>query len=54
MSVSMLSYLGDSVGPREKDLPSTPTRATPPLSSDDEDKKALSPTHIRLDGLGVT
>ena len=46
----MLSYFGDSLGPREKDLPSTPT---PSQSSDDEDKKPLSPTQIRLEGLGA-
>jgi hypothetical protein len=51
----MLSYLGavrNSVGPRDKDLPSTPERQTTP-PSDEEEKKLLTPSQMRLADLGT-
>jgi len=52
----MLSYLGpihNSVGPREKDLPSTPPKQQD-SSNEDEEKKPLSPSQSRLEDLGPT
>jgi hypothetical protein len=50
----MLSYLGpvpNSVGPREKDLPSTPVKQQVPY---DEEQKPLTPSQHRLEELGPT
>ena len=50
----MLSYLGpvrNSVGPREKDLPSTPVKQQ---ASYEEEEKPLSPSQQRLEELGQT
>ena len=54
-SLSMLSYLGpvrNSVGPREKDLPSTPVKQQVP--SYEGETKPLSPSQQRLEDLGPT
>lgn len=51
----MLSHLGpslDSVGTREKELPSTPPKPPPALASDNEERKPPSPTQTRLEDLG--